>query len=126
MDSGGPVIRRIPQKAVFALLFTLVILIIVLLLPSRNKSSLETQKDSGILTYGGNQDDDDYNGTYPLTTPIRTNNIIKFKIGVVADQDKDSKEKDKDYTWFSLLKRGYLTYDSINSKVTVEWFDEVR
>lgn len=69
MDAGG-FIRRIPQKAVFAVLFTLVILIIVLLLPSKNSNSLETQKESGILTYGGNQDDDDYNGTYPLTTPI--------------------------------------------------------
>ena len=70
MDAGGPFTRRIPQKAFFALLFTLVIVIIVLLLPSKNSSSLETQKDSGILTYGGNQDDGDYNGTYPLTTPI--------------------------------------------------------
>lgn len=66
MDAGS-FSRRIPQKAFVALLFTLVVVIIVLLLPSKGRSR---DQASGILAYSGNQDGGDYNGTYPLTPPI--------------------------------------------------------
>lgn len=95
------VVRRIPQKAIFALLFTFIVVIIVLLLPKN-----QPPQDSVIWNYDYSKVP--YNSTYPLTQPISmyciccqwfvyvkfflgTGSYIKFKIGVVADQDQDSK-----------------------------------
>lgn len=59
-----------------------------------------------------------YNGTYPLTVPVRTENGVKYRIGIITDLDTDSKRGDE---WVSFLKSGYLLVDKENQKITVEW-----
>lgn len=61
-----------------------------------------------------------YNEIYPLTTPIISNNITKFRIGIIADLDQKSLS-DKKHTWKSYLKRGYLNYDNAKESVFVNW-----
>lgn len=56
-----------------------------------------------------------YNGTYPLTVPVRTENGVKYRIGIITDLDTDSKRGDE---WVSFLKSGYLLVDKENQKVT--------
>lgn len=61
-----------------------------------------------------------YNATYPLTPPERTENGIRYRIGVIADLDTNSHKKSKN-TWFSYLRRGYLLVSDSGDKVAVEW-----
>ena len=74
MESGvNGVVRRVPQRAFFALLFTLIVVTIVLLLPTKQPS-----QESGIWNYDYNKIA--YNNTYPLTQPIRNfTKICVFK-----------------------------------------------
>lgn len=61
---------RIPQKVIYALLFTLVVVVIVLLLPAKD---FESKKyNSGLNTRQGTQlvEYYTYNSTYPLSAPI--------------------------------------------------------
>ena len=67
----------------------------------------------------------DYNATYPLTKPEKTaDGGTRFRIAVVADLDLESKSKTDKNTWFSFLKKGYLTLSPDHSKVTVTWDPE--
>ncbi|KAA8595166.1 hypothetical protein FQN60_012301, partial [Etheostoma spectabile] len=49
-----------------------------------------------------------YNDTYPLSPPEKTKHGIRYRIGAIADLDMASRSS-KDQTWFSYMKRGYLT-----------------
>ncbi|OQR70355.1 soluble calcium-activated nucleotidase 1-like [Tropilaelaps mercedesae] len=63
-----------------------------------------------------------YNATYPLTKPIaldRFAKILKYRIAVVADMDKESKLLND--TWVSKLKTGWLKFDRTFNTVEVEW-----
>lgn len=64
-----------------------------------------------------------YNATYPLTKPVMYGRKVRYKIGVIADLDTDSKCKDEKETWISYLKIGYLTVDRTASEVDIEWED---
>ena len=55
-----------------------------------------------------------YNSTYPLTTPVRTEKGIRYRIGIIADLDQASRKGDD---WVSYLKTGFLFVDSERSKV---------
>jgi len=63
-----------------------------------------------------------YNARYPLTAPV-----LKFRIGVVSDLDKDTKEtKDGQDEFHAFLNEGNLlvqqnTDDPKKSNITVEW-----
>lgn len=61
-----------------------------------------------------------YNKTYPLTRPEITAEGKRFRIGVIADLDENSKSSSKANTWTSHFKRGYLTLHH-NGQVSVEW-----
>lgn len=61
-----------------------------------------------------------YNDTYPLSTPERTPQGTRYRIGVIADLDKNSR-RDKEQTWFSYMRRGYLLVSQSGDKVAVEW-----
>lgn len=61
-----------------------------------------------------------YNDTYPLSAPQRTPGGLRYRIAVIADLDTESKAQ-KENTWFSYLKKGYLTLSDSGDKVTVEW-----
>lgn len=62
----------------------------------------------------------EYNKTYPLTRPEITAEGKRFRIGVIADLDENSKSSSKANTWTSHFKRGYLTLHR-NGQVSVEW-----
>lgn len=61
-----------------------------------------------------------YNDTYPLSPPQKTKNGIRYRIGMIADLDTASRSS-KDQTWFSYMKRGYLTVSNSADRLEVEW-----
>lgn len=61
-----------------------------------------------------------YNDTYPLSPPERTRHGIRYRIGVIADLDTAS-QSSKGQTWFSYMKRGYLTVSESADRLEVEW-----
>ncbi|KAM4750971.1 soluble calcium-activated nucleotidase 1b isoform 2-T2 [Anableps anableps] len=61
-----------------------------------------------------------YNDTYPLSPPERTQHGIRYRIGVIADLDTAS-QSSKDQTWFSYMKRGYVTVSESADRLEVEW-----
>lgn len=61
-----------------------------------------------------------YNYTYPLSTPQRTKDGVRYRIGVIADLDTASRSS-KAQTWFSFMKRGYLTLSDSRDKLQVQW-----
>ncbi|XP_024127350.1 soluble calcium-activated nucleotidase 1 [Oryzias melastigma] len=69
---------------------------------------------------GDVQSDSLYNETYPLSPPERTPQGIRYRIGVIADLDTNSRS-DKKLTWFSYMRRGYLMVSESGDKVAVEW-----
>lgn len=64
---------------------------------------------------------DNYNSTYPLTTPKRTPKGIFFRIGVVSDLDKGSNSKTEEFTWLSYYKKGSLLWNPVSNSVKVSW-----
>ena len=64
-----------------------------------------------------------YNDTYPLSPSEKTNNGIRYRIAVIADLDTASRSS-KDQTWFSYMKRGYLTISESADRLEVEWDTE--
>ncbi|KAK1887101.1 Soluble calcium-activated nucleotidase 1 [Dissostichus eleginoides] len=61
-----------------------------------------------------------YNDTYPLSRPVKTEHGIRYRIAVIADLDTASRSS-KDQTWFSYMKRGYLTISNSADRLEVEW-----
>ncbi|XP_076001461.1 soluble calcium-activated nucleotidase 1b isoform X2 [Genypterus blacodes] len=61
-----------------------------------------------------------YNYTYPLSPPERTKHGIRYRIGVIADLDTASRSS-KAQTWFSYMKKGYLTVSESADRLEVEW-----
>ncbi|XP_071965544.1 soluble calcium-activated nucleotidase 1-like [Antedon mediterranea] len=64
-----------------------------------------------------------YNGSYPGSIPVKTVGGKKYKIGLVADLDTDSKDKENPKIWNSYLKTGYLTLNGHHDGLTIEWED---
>lgn len=61
-----------------------------------------------------------YNKTYPLSPPEKTRKGVRYRIGVIADLDTASRSS-KDQTWFSWMKRGYLTVSENARRLEMEW-----
>ncbi|XP_070596259.1 soluble calcium-activated nucleotidase 1 isoform X1 [Erythrolamprus reginae] len=61
-----------------------------------------------------------YNDTYPLSSPQRIPEGVRYRIGLIADLDTNSKGP-TEHTWFSYLKKGYLTLSASGDHVSVEW-----
>ncbi|XP_062565495.1 soluble calcium-activated nucleotidase 1-like [Armigeres subalbatus] len=61
-----------------------------------------------------------YNTTYPLSSPIVSNGINSYRIGVIADLDTNSRVSGKD-SWNSYYMKGYLSYIPSKGTVTVSW-----
>ncbi|XP_058822434.1 soluble calcium-activated nucleotidase 1 [Topomyia yanbarensis] len=65
-----------------------------------------------------------YNHTYPLSSPIVSNGMYTYRIGIIADLDTSSRVEGKD-AWSSYLMKGYLSYVPSSGTVTVSW-DETK
>lgn len=61
-----------------------------------------------------------YNDTYPLSPPEKTKHGIRYRIGVIADLDTASRSS-KAQTWFSYMKKGYLTVSESADRLEMEW-----
>lgn len=61
-----------------------------------------------------------YNDTYPLSPPVKTKDGIRYRIAVIADLDQASRSS-QGQTWFSYMKKGYLTVSDSASRLKVEW-----
>lgn len=65
-----------------------------------------------------------YNSTYPLTAPLRSGELVTFRIGLVADLDTSSKSEVKPNVYNSYLKKGSLSYHSGSREVKITWDKE--
>ena len=110
---GGTAIQ-INQRTMtyFGIAVLLFLTALVLFLPAAEKRQPEDPRETLFPAY---------NTTYPLSPATVTTTGIRYRIAVVADLDTDSKSPTKDNTWFSYLKKGYLTFNTANNKVTVTW-----
>lgn len=66
----------------------------------------------------------EYNYTYPLTVPLISNGIQTYRIGLIADLDKTSKDPHKPNVWRSFLKRGFLSYSPSKDSIVVTFTDD--
>lgn len=66
-----------------------------------------------------------YNSTYPLTLPTITPKGIRYRIAIISDLDTDSKDKQKNYTWISYFRKGYLTIEPVKKYVSIEWDPDI-
>lgn len=60
-----------------------------------------------------------YNYTYPLSVPITANGMITYRIGLIADLDKNSLKSDMKNSWRSFYKRGHVSYTQATQHVAV-------
>ncbi|RWS13209.1 soluble calcium-activated nucleotidase 1-like protein [Dinothrombium tinctorium] len=59
-----------------------------------------------------------YNRTYPLTPPLVFGNQVKYRVAVISDLDRDSKQGN---VWVSRLLRGFLIYYKNEKFIRFEW-----
>ncbi|XP_026159871.1 soluble calcium-activated nucleotidase 1b isoform X2 [Mastacembelus armatus] len=80
-------------------------------------------KDNNRQTAHHQKKEKPYNDTYPLSPPEKTTEGIRYRIGVIADLDTASRST-KEQTWFSYMKRGYLTVSESADRLEVVWDTE--
>lgn len=99
-------------------------LILVLLLFMHLSSLLRAHPSSYGSFKSGSPDcqhsNSQYNYTYPLSPPERTPHGTRYRIGVIADLDTNSR-RENTLAWFSYMQRGYLVVSESGDKVAVEW-----
>lgn len=61
-----------------------------------------------------------YNYTYPLSAPIIGNGMRTYRIGIIADLDKDSRVAGQN-VWKSFYKKGYLSYTESSESIVVDF-----
>lgn len=108
---------------------TLLLLVLLLYMHRRGEDGHVSRKSSyWSKLYGsrvpGEGGDKPYNNTYPLSPPEKTWRGTRYRIGVIADLDTASRSS-KDQTWFSYMKRGYLTLSDVGDVLEVEWDEEL-
>lgn len=129
-------IRLIPKWQTLAALTAIALMLMFYLCRSTDdtaqngiRSSLLYSKEPSIISsFGQNahkrsprqRGETTYNSTYPLSPPLRTKEGVRYRIGVIADLDTASRSS-KAQTWFSFMKRGFLTLSDSRDRVQVEW-----
>ncbi|MGH0132245.1 UNVERIFIED_CONTAM: hypothetical protein FKN15_049482 [Acipenser sinensis] len=133
---------RLKWRAIVGVSVLLTLLLLLLQL-QRSGGGTRTQPDSphnGLLqrSGGGTRTQPDsphnglvsrvarerYNDTYPLSPAERTPQGVRYRIGVIADLDTDSRSKEQQHTWFSLLKKGHVVVSESGDALTLEWDSE--
>ncbi|XP_048027760.1 soluble calcium-activated nucleotidase 1b isoform X2 [Megalobrama amblycephala] len=87
---------------------------------SDSQRSWRSSRDVSGVMAAAESVDSRYNDTYPLSPPEHTTSGVRYRIGVIADLDTNSRSQ-KDNTWFSYLKRGHLLVSDSGDSVSVEW-----
>ncbi|XP_035036094.1 soluble calcium-activated nucleotidase 1 isoform X1 [Hippoglossus stenolepis] len=112
---------RLKWKPIVAVAFALSLLLLLFMNLSSGFRSRHYKSYSWRATHGDNwQSDGHYNDTYPLSLPESTPQGTRYRIGVIADLDTNSRS-DKKLTWFSYLRRGYLLVSDSGNKVAIDW-----
>ncbi|XP_044758297.1 apyrase [Coccinella septempunctata] len=74
-----------------------------------------------IPSWTGLSGSSNFNNTYPITAPVKANDVYTYRIGIIADLDTDSKHEKEKNTWYSLFKKGFLSYDAKTQNIVVSW-----
>jgi soluble calcium-activated nucleotidase 1 len=113
---------RLNLKAIVALVLAIALVLLYMHLNPGSYSKVPSSRNwkSGHTGMAMDEVADRYNDTYPLSTPERTPQGTRYRIGVIADLDTDSRS-DKKLTWFSYMRRGHLLVSESGTKVAVEW-----
>lgn len=103
--------------------FTVIVLAIVILVfffvfvnNSGSQSSSDVARIPSISLWSSYK----FNSSYPLTQPISLEGTYTYRIGVIADLDKDSRIDGGD-TWKSYLKKGFLSFNAERAYVSITW-----
>lgn len=121
---GNRTIRIHYHIALLCICFGSLIFIFFVFKPSSqssysNKKKWYTQFEAPVIKTVS-----DYNYTYPLSAPIISNGIQTYRIGLIADMDKSSKDPNKSNSWRSYLKKGYLSYSPSKMAVVATFKDD--
>lgn len=119
-DGGFTRPTKVSQRVLYALLFTLIVVLVVYLLPCRSGDhniNVYIAEDASVFFV--------YNSTYPLSTPKVTTKGTEYRIAIVADMDENSKSTQESNTWNSYLKTGIVTLHG-DGTVSVEWERETK
>lgn len=118
---------RLKWKPIVLVAFSLTLLLVIFMHMSSGTQSHpygRTSSRTGDADLDADSDASDflseYNDTYPLSPPERTPEGTRYRIAVIADLDTSS-SSDKKLTWFSYMRRGYLSVSESGDKVAVEW-----
>ncbi|CAB1350151.1 unnamed protein product [Coregonus sp. 'balchen'] len=115
---------RLNLRAIVALALALSLALVLLYMHlnpgSHSQAPSSRNWKSGHMGMAVSEVADRYNDTYPLSTPERTAQGTRYRIGVIADLDTDSRS-DKKLTWFSYMRQGHLLVSESGNKVAVEW-----
>lgn len=99
-------------------------LILVFLFLKHDSQSSYSNKRKWYLRYEQiTKKESEYNYTYPLTAAVVSNGVQTYRIGMIADLDKASKDPKKGNVWRSYLKMGFLSYNPSQNTVEVNFND---
>ncbi|CAL8274846.1 unnamed protein product [Lota lota] len=113
---------RLKWRSIVTAAAALAVVLLVFLQLSPGPPSHADVAGSGAAGRGDPRDAGSlYNDTYPLSAPERTAGGTRYRIAVIADLDTGSRSGDKELTWFSYLRRGYLSVSQGGDRVEVEW-----
>ncbi|XP_010872604.1 soluble calcium-activated nucleotidase 1 isoform X2 [Esox lucius] len=111
---------RLKWRAIVAVTLALALVLLYIHLTPGLRSQASRNVKSGHTAMVVGESADRFNDTYPLSPPERTPQGTRYRIGVIADLDTDSRS-DKKLTWFSYMRRGHLLVSESGDKVAVEW-----
>ncbi|XP_073350358.1 soluble calcium-activated nucleotidase 1 isoform X1 [Pagrus major] len=111
---------RLKWKPIVAVAVSLALLLLLMHLSSGFRSHSYSSHGWRAGHSDAQHSDSHYNDTYPLSPPEHTALGTRYRIGVIADLDTNSRS-DKKLTWFSYMRRGYLLVSQSGDKVAVEW-----
>lgn len=115
---------RLKWKPIVVVAFSLALLLLLFMhFSSGMQSRLYVPKNWSVDHLDNQQSRSQYNDTYPLSPPEHTPQGTRYRIGVIADLDTNSRS-DKKETWFSYMRRGYLLVSQSGDKVAVEWDED--
>lgn len=66
-----------------------------------------------------------YNYTYPISAPTSSNGVLTYRIALIADLDKESRDSSAQHRWRSYLKKGSISYNAVKNSVSV-LFDDTK
>ncbi|EDO31276.1 predicted protein [Nematostella vectensis] len=121
--SQGDVQALIHRCLVYGMVTLLVVLVGALYLWPKSQRNLPTNSQSTDF-YHVSGLASKFNNTYPLSKPKKTPLGMKYRIGIIADLDENSKSSTMKNTWTSHFKRGYLTVHP-DRTISIEWDEKI-